>query len=150
MKFSRNQFAVFLSIWFVIGVDLTVQASPVIGSPVPNVLAVDHLGQSIELKQLKGKWVLFYFYPKDDTPGCTKQACMIRDEYAAFKKAGIIVLGVSKQGKKSHEEFAAKYKIPFSLLMDEDGKIGEALSISNVPLIGKIMGLYRGSSELVI
>lgn len=118
-------------------------AGPAVGEEAPHIVAEDHLGAKIDSKKLKGQWVLYYFYPKDDTPGCTKQACMIRDEYSAFKKAKITVLGVSKQGKKSHEEFASKYKIPFSLLLDEEGKIGDAFKISG------FLGMWKRQSVLV-
>ncbi|MBL7714696.1 MAG: peroxiredoxin [Bdellovibrionales bacterium] len=142
MKKTWISFAAIFSFGFGI---LAMAEAPKVGTDAPQVVAQDHLGATIDSKKLKGQWVLFYFYPKDDTPGCTKQACAIRDEYAAFKKAKITVLGVSRQNKKSHEEFASKYKIPFSLLLDEEGKIGEAFGISSIPVIG----IWKRQSVLV-
>lgn len=75
------------------------------------------------LSQYSGKWVLLYFYPKDDTPGCTKQACAIRDEFPNFKKLQATVLGVSVDSPKSHGKFAMKYELPFTLLADEKKEV---------------------------
>lgn len=74
--------------------------------------------QSYSLEQFRGKYVLLYFYPKDDTPGCTKEACMIRDQFGEFEKLGIVVLGVSADSPERHREFADKYNLPFLLLSD--------------------------------
>jgi thioredoxin-dependent peroxiredoxin len=71
------------------------------------------------LKEYKGKWIIVYFYPKDDTPGCTKEACGFRDSFTAYAKAGIPVIGISKDSVASHKKFAEKYKLPFTLLSDE-------------------------------
>ena len=78
------------------------------------------------LSEYKGKWVLIYFYPKDDTPGCTKEACGIAEIYNDFKKLGLVVLGVSKDSPQSHATFAAKYKLPFTLLSDESTEMIQA------------------------
>lgn len=75
------------------------------------------------LKDYAGKYVLVYFYPKDDTPGCTKEACMIRDIYKDFEKAGIVVLGISADSPESHKAFAKKYELPFTLLSDPVRKV---------------------------
>ncbi len=75
------------------------------------------------LSSYRGSFVLIYFYPKDDTPGCTKEACAIRDAYDVFKKEGIIVLGISKDSVASHKKFAEKYGLPFTLLADTDKKV---------------------------
>ena len=77
------------------------------------------------LKQYQGKYVLLYFYPKDDTPGCAKEACMIADVYKDFSKLGIVVLGVSKDSSKSHKKFATKYNLPFTLLSDPEATVIE-------------------------
>jgi thioredoxin-dependent peroxiredoxin len=90
----------------------------------------------IKLSELKGKPVIMYFYPKDDTPGCTKEACSFRDEYSKFKKLGAVVLGVSRQDKASKKKFIEKYKIPFDLLIDEDGSLAKAYGISVIPGVG--------------
>lgn len=86
-------------------------------------------GGTLSLADLKGKHVILYFYPKDDTPGCTKEACAFRDHFAEFKKRGAVVLGVSTDSVKSHDKFVQKFKLPFTLLADEDHKIVEAYGV---------------------
>ena len=88
------------------------------GSKAPDFVLPGSDGKSHSLKDYKGKAVLLYFYPKDDTPGCTKEACGFRDIYAKLKKMGVVVLGVSKDSFVSHGKFIAKYKLPFTLLSD--------------------------------
>lgn len=82
----------------------------------------DQEGTLHSLKQYKGKWVILYFYPKDDTPGCTKEACSFRDSSAEFKKLGVVILGVSKDSVASHKKFAEKYHLNFPILSDESKK----------------------------
>lgn len=82
-------------------------------------------GERVTLKDLKGKKVVLYFYPKDDTSGCTTEACEFRDSWAAVKATGAVVLGVSPDGIASHEKFRAKYRLPFGLLADEDHAVAE-------------------------
>ena len=77
-------------------------------------------GQTVKLSDFKGKKVVLYFYPKDDTPGCTKEACAFRDDYAQLKQRGVVVLGVSGDDPKSHQKFTEKYSLPFTLLSDPD------------------------------
>lgn len=96
------------------------------GDPAPDFSAATNGGAKVSLADFKGKNVVLYFYPKDDTPGCTKEACAFRDEFAEFKKRGAVVLGVSTDSSKSHDKFVEKYKLPFPLLADEDKKIVEA------------------------
>lgn len=91
-----------------------------IGDMAPGFELPDEKGAIHKLSDYKGKWVLLYFYPKDDTPGCTKEACMIRDSYDDFKKIKAVVLGVSKDSPESHTKFIKKYALPFTLLADED------------------------------
>lgn len=86
-------------------------------------------GKKIALKDLSGKNVVLYFYPKDDTPGCTKEACQFRDSISKIKKAGAVVLGVSPDGVASHEKFIQKYKLPFPLLADEDHQVAEKYGV---------------------
>ena len=93
------------------------------GSAAPNFAAKDANGETVRLKDLRGQKVVLYFYPKDDTPGCTKEACSFRDAFADLKKRDIKVLGVSKDSEASHKKFAAKYKLPFTLLADPDHSI---------------------------
>jgi peroxiredoxin Q/BCP len=94
-----------------------------IGAPAPDFEAQDQHGKSIRLSDFRGKKVVLYFYPKDDTPGCTKEACNLRDNYAALQAAGYTVLGVSADDVASHRRFADKYDLPFSLLADPEKKI---------------------------
>jgi peroxiredoxin Q/BCP len=96
------------------------------GDPAPGFTANTNGGGKVALSDFKGKYVILYFYPRDNTPGCTKEACAFRDEYAAFKKKGTVVLGVSTDSAKSHDGFAEKYQLPFSLVADADKKIVQA------------------------
>ncbi|WP_303312493.1 thioredoxin-dependent thiol peroxidase [Hymenobacter sp. BT730] len=93
------------------------------GSPAPDFEAIDQNGILHRLADYQGRKVALYFYPKDDTSGCTAQACNLRDNQAALTSAGIQVLGVSIDSEKSHQKFATKYDLPFPLLVDEDKKI---------------------------
>ena len=100
------------------------------GQKAPAIQALDQNGKTIKLSDYAGKsTVVLYFYPKDDTPGCTKEACSLRDGYVALKAAGAVVLGVSGDDVKSHEAFAAKYHLPFSLLADPDRAIINAYGV---------------------
>ena len=96
------------------------------GDPAPAFSALATDGATIRLADFKGHPVILYFYPKDDTPGCTKEACAFRDGYAAFKKKGAVILGVSADSVKSHGKFTEKFKLPFPLLADEDKSIVKA------------------------
>jgi peroxiredoxin Q/BCP len=93
------------------------------GSKAPSFKAVDQNGKSISLSDFKGKKVILYFYPKDDTPGCTAQACNLRDNYKALLKKGYQVIGVSTDDVKSHKKFETKYELPFPLVSDADKAI---------------------------
>ena len=88
------------------------------GDKAPDFSGVDQNGKTISLKDYKGKKLVLYFYPKDDTPGCTAQACSLRDEYAALKNKGIDILGVSADNEAKHQKFVDKYQLPFRLLAD--------------------------------
>ncbi|HBZ01933.1 MAG TPA: thioredoxin-dependent thiol peroxidase [candidate division Zixibacteria bacterium] len=94
-----------------------------IGTKAPEFALPDQDGNLRKLSDYKGKPVVLYFYPKDDTPGCTKEACSFRDSFADFKKAGIEVLGVSIDNSESHVKFRKKYDLPFTLLADTDKKV---------------------------
>ena len=93
------------------------------GSKAPIFKAVDQDGKAISLADYKGKKVILYFYPKDDTPGCTAQACNLRDNYSLLLKKGYQVIGVSTDSVKSHKKFEEKFQLPFPLISDEDKKI---------------------------
>ncbi len=93
---------------------------PKIHTQAPEFSLSDQFGQAHALKEFVGKYIVLYFYPKDDTPGCTKEACGFRDGYARFRRAGMVVLGVSADSVKRHARFSEKYELPFLLLADED------------------------------
>lgn len=99
------------------------------GDKAPDFTATDQDGKSISLSDYKGKKVVLYFYPKDDTPGCTAQACNLRDNYQELLDQGYIVLGVSKDDEKSHLKFIKKYDLPFTLIADTDTKLNEAYGV---------------------
>ena len=99
------------------------------GDAAPDFTTTTDTGETLSLSDLRGKKVVLYFYPKDDTPGCTKQACGFRDSYADFEAHGALVFGVSPQGEGSHAKFRAKYDLPFTLLVDEDHAIAETYGV---------------------
>ncbi len=99
------------------------------GQPAPDFRLQDQNGKWHDLESYCGQWVVLYFYPKDDTPGCTTQACEFRDEIYAFRKNNINILGVSLDDVASHDEFAEKYSLPFSLLSDADKKIATSYGV---------------------
>jgi thioredoxin-dependent peroxiredoxin len=97
--------------------------------PAPNFVLADETGTERSLSDYRGKPVILYFYPKDDTPGCTKEACSFRDDYSAYEEAGVVILGVSPDSPKSHTKFKNKYQLPFTLLSDEDHKVAEMYGV---------------------
>jgi thioredoxin-dependent peroxiredoxin len=99
------------------------------GAAAPTFTAKDGNGDTVKLKDLRGQKVALYFYPRDDTPGCTKEACSFRDAFADFKKRGIKVLGISVDSEASHKKFAAKYKLPFTLVSDPDHSIADSYGV---------------------
>ena len=115
------------------------------GDEAPTFTANANGGGRISLADFKGKNVILYFYPRDDTPGCTKEACAFRDHFAEFKQKGAVVLGVSVDPVKAHDKFVEKYKLPFTLLADEDKKIVQAYDVwGEKSFLGKkYMGLHR-------
>ena len=96
------------------------------GNAAPAFKTTDAEGNSVKLSDFRGQKVVLYFYPKDDTPGCTKEACSFRDAFADFKKQKIKVLGISTDNEASHQKFVKKYKLPFTLLTDTDHAISDA------------------------
>ena len=99
------------------------------GKPAPDFELRSDAGETIRLSELRGKPVVLYFYPKDDTPGCTTQACGIRDAYDEFEKEGAVVLGVSPDDEASHGKFRDKYGLPFTLLADTDHHVAEQYGV---------------------
>jgi peroxiredoxin Q/BCP len=99
------------------------------GDAAPEFEARDAEGNTVRLSDLRGQKVALYFYPKDDTPGCTKEACSLRDGHAELSRRGIKVIGVSTDDEKSHRKFAEKYSLPFTLLADTDHKVADAYGV---------------------
>jgi thioredoxin-dependent peroxiredoxin len=118
-----------------------------VGSTAPAFTAATDGGGKLSLAQLKGKNVILYFYPKDDTSGCTAEACGFRDDLPKFGKSGAVVVGISRDKVASHDKFKAKYKLPFALVSDEDGKITEAYGVwVEKSMYGrKYMGIERAT-----
>ena len=100
-----------------------------IGHPAPDFSAPNQHGDTVSLSDFRGKKIVLYFYPKDDTPGCTAQSCNLRDNYSELQQAGYEVIGISGDGVKSHDKFATKYELPFTLVADEDKAINEAYGV---------------------
>jgi peroxiredoxin Q/BCP len=115
------------------------------GDDAPDFTAKDQTGADVKLSDFLGQRVVLYFYPKDDTPGCTKQACSLRDGFAAFEQENIKVLGVSMDDEQSHRKFISKYELPFTLLTDADHSIADAYgSYGEKHFAGKnYMGVLR-------
>ncbi len=100
-----------------------------INTPAPDFSLSDQDGKMHTLSDYRGKWVLLYFYPRDNTPGCTKQACVLRDAFPELKKRGCVVLGVSTDTEKSHKKFEEKFKLPFPLLADTEKLLVNAYGV---------------------
>ncbi len=115
------------------------------GQPAPDFAAVTESGATVRLSDYRGKRVIIYFYPKDDTPGCTTQSCGFRDNYPMIEEKNAVVLGVSPDGQKSHAKFKTKYDLPFTLLVDEDHTIANAYGVwAEKSMMGKkYMGIER-------
>ena len=115
------------------------------GEKAPVFKGIDQSGKEVSLSDLKGKKVILYFYPKDMTPGCTAQACNLRDNYDALLKKGYAVVGVSTDGEKSHRKFAEKYELPFPLLADDSKTIVTQYGVfGEKKMMGKTYdGVYR-------
>ncbi len=103
--------------------------TPEEGQPAPDFTLVSDSGETVTLSELRGRPVVLYFYPKDDTPGCTAQACGIRDAWGEFERRGAVVLGVSPDSAASHARFRAKYGLPFTLLADPDHEVAERYGV---------------------
>jgi peroxiredoxin Q/BCP len=117
------------------------------GDKAPDFTLRSDAGDEVTLSSLRGKPVVLYFYPKDDTPGCTTQACGIRDAYGEFERAGAIVLGISPDNERSHTKFRKKYDLPFNLLADTDHTVAEKYGVwGERSFVGKTyMGVSRST-----
>lgn len=114
------------------------------GQPAPDFELESDSGETVRLSDLRGKPVVLYFYPKDDTPGCTRQACGIRDAWSEFQQAGAEVFGVSADTIESHEKFKAKYSLPFPLLADPEHKLGKPYGVTQ-----KLKNSYERSTFVI-
>ena len=117
------------------------------GKAAPAFTLADADGKKVSLKDFAGKNVILYFYPRDDTPGCTKEACGFRDSWSEIKKLNTVVLGVSADGAASHQKFASKYSLPFTLLSDPDRKVMEKYGAYGEKMMygKKTMGVIRST-----
>lgn len=115
-----------------------------VGDQAPDFTLPDQDGQSVSLADLRGAWAVVYFYPADDTPGCTAESCSFRDSHEDFVDAGARVIGISGQGVESHKKFAAKHQLPFTLLADEQNEVRKRYGVS------KTLGLLPGRVTYVI
>jgi len=116
------------------------------GDQAPDFAVPDQEGNVVRSKDLRGKKIVLYFYPKDDTPGCTKEACSFRDSFAKFKRRGIELFGVSLDSEKSHQKFINKFSLPFRLLADTDRKLSESFGTYGEK---KFMGrTYMGNNRM--
>ena len=118
-----------------------------VGDPAPDFSLADADGNTVRLADLKGKRVVLYFYPRDNTPGCTKEACAFRDNYDAYQAKDVVILGVSTDDAKSHQKFITKHDLPFPLLVDEDANVATAYgSYGLKKFMGKeYMGISRST-----
>ncbi len=99
------------------------------GTQAPSITLQDSQGNTHTLSDYKGQTIVVYFYPRDDTPGCTTEACSFRDDYSAFKEAGVEIIGISPDTVESHQKFSEKYELPFTLLADPDHEVSKAYQV---------------------
>lgn len=123
---------------------LTKHMNATVGQPAPDFTLPDQDGNAVSLRDLHGGWSVVYFYPADDTPGCTAEACSFRDSFEEFTDAGARVIGVSSDSVEKHKAFATKYKLPFTLLADTEGTARQAWGV------GKTMGMLPGRVTYVL
>ncbi|HEY9296936.1 MAG TPA: peroxiredoxin [Phormidium sp.] len=120
-----------------------------VGTAAPAFTAKDTNGNTVSLSDFAGKTVVLYFYPKDDTPGCTKQACSFRDNYADYQGKDVVVLGVSKDDESSHQQFTEKFNLPFPLLADTDGAIIKAFDVDGGGYAKRVTYVIDGSGNII-
>lgn len=125
----KNCIAVLMSFCLALGVGPAMATDFSVGDPAPSFTLNDQSGKTHSLEDFQGKWLVLYFYPKDDTPGCTTEACEFRDNIFAFKKLNSQIVGISLDDESSHQEFAEKYSLPFPLLADVDGEAATAYGV---------------------
>ncbi len=139
MNRIRTQVTAWLiAVMTLVGLSLSAQAAPAAGAPAPDFRLQDQNGDWVSLKDFRGKWVVLYFYPKDNTPGCTTQACEFRDDIFAFRRADAVILGISVDDVASKKDFAAEHSLPFSVLADPDKATTRRYGV-----LTKMMGLFE-------
>jgi peroxiredoxin Q/BCP len=129
MKFRSLFFATLAAVIWTVSPSSEADEVPAVGSEAPAFRLQDQNGEWHDLADYRGTWLAVYFYPKDDTPGCTTEACNFRDNIYAFKAIGAAVVGISIDDVESHSKFAGKYKLPFTILADETGSTAEAYGV---------------------
>ena len=125
MKIKNLFIATMLMALIASSAPLLADEGPVVGKEAPGFNLQDQNGEWHDLQDYRGTWLAIYFYPKDDTPGCTTEACNFRDNIYAFKAIGASVVGISVDDVESHKEFSGKYKLPFTILADEEGETAQ-------------------------
>jgi len=125
----------------------TAWSEPTPGTPAPAFRLPDQNGQPVSLADQRGKWVVLYFYPKDNTPGCTTEACEFRDNVFAFRELNAVILGISVDDVASHKSFAAEHRLPFTILADSDKQVARQYGVLHRPL--GIMELARRETFIV-
>jgi peroxiredoxin Q/BCP len=139
MKWMRQASALGLLASLVLGALANVAAAaPAVGKPAPEFRLQDQNGDWVSLKDYRGKWVVLYFYPKDNTPGCTTQACEFRDDIFAFRRAEAVILGISVDDLESKKAFASEHSLPFSVLADPDKQTTQRYGVLN-----KMLGIFE-------
>ena len=119
-----------------------------VGTSAPAFTTVDDEGNSVSLSDFKGKTVVLYFYPKDDTPGCTKQAQSFRDSFTEYQNQDVIILGVSQDDRESHQKFKEKYNLPFKLLVDSDGTLTKAYDVDGGGYAKRVTYIIDGNGKI--
>ena len=119
-----------------------------VGTSAPAFTTVDDEGNSVSLSDFQGKTVVLYFYPKDDTPGCTKQAQSFRDSFTEYQNQDVVILGVSQDDRVSHQKFKEKYDLPFKLLVDSDGTLTKAYDVDGGGYAKRVTYIIDGNGEI--
>ncbi len=119
-----------------------------VGTAAPAFTTIDDEGNTVSLSDFQGKTVVLYFYPKDDTPGCTKQAQSFRDSFTEYQSKDVVVLGVSRDDRESHQKFKEKYNLPFKLLVDSDGEITKAYDVDGGGYAQRVTYIIDGNGTI--
>jgi peroxiredoxin Q/BCP len=134
MKTKVTRFIASMFVFAFAAAGLPAWAAPEPGTPAPAFRLPDQNGKPVSLADQRGKWVVLYFYPKDNTPGCTTEACEFRDNIFAFRELGAVILGISVDDVSSHRDFAAEHRLPFTILADADKQVAKQYGVLHRPL----------------